>query len=129
MKIILGSFLFFCSLYVNAANTVTANTVTMTVDSSTPQFVVTLPSNPTTGYQWTVTTYYKKTLQLTRSTYLPPQTKLMGAGGQMTFTFAPIKGKAYPSSTKMTFTYARPWEHNKTGMVKQVTVNFKKNKK
>ena len=120
MKALLGGMLFFCSLCVNASNT-----VTMTVAPSSPQFVVTLPANPTTGYQWVVTTYDKKALKLTKSIYMPPQTKLMGAGGQMTFTFAPIKGKAYPSSTQMTFTYARPWEHNKSGTVKQITVNFK----
>ena len=120
MKALLGGMLLLCSLCVNAADA-----VTMTVAPNSPQFVVTFAANPTTGYQWVVTTYDKKVLKLTKSIYIPPQTKLMGAGGQMTFTFAPIKGKAYPSSTQMTFTYDRPWEHNNSGAVKQVTVNFK----
>ena len=102
-----------------------ANTLTMNVDPTNPQFVVELPSNPTTGYQWTVTTYDKTLLQMTSSHYVAPQTKLIGAGGKMIFTFAPVKGKAYPQSTQMLFTYVRPWEP-KSGTLKKVIINFTK---
>lgn len=118
MKALIASLLLFCSLCGHAAET-----STMTVDPSSTQFVVTLPSNPTTGYQWTATTYDKKLFNMTGSQYLPPQKQLIGAGGNMTFTFALIKGKSYPKSTQMVFTYARAWDP-KSGMVKTVTVNF-----
>lgn len=118
MKAIIGSLLLLCSLCGHAAET-----LTMTVDPSSTQFVVSLPSNPTTGYQWTATTYDKSLFNMTGSQFVPPKTKLIGAGGKMNFTFAPVKGKAYPKSTQMTFTYARAWDP-KSGMVKTVTVNF-----
>ena len=118
MKAILSGFLFFYSLFAHADNL-----TTMTVDSSNPKFVVTLPANPTTGYQWTVTNYDKKILMMTGSKFLAPRTRLMGAGGQMTFTFARVKGKSYPKSTQLSFTYARSWEP-KSATLKKVTVNF-----
>ena len=123
MRAILGGFLLLCSLGAQADD----NTV-ITVDSSSQQFVVTLPANPTTGYQWTVTSFDKKTFKMTASQFVSPRTRLIGAGGQMTYTFALIKGQSYPKSTQMSFTYARPWDP-KSGTLKQVTVNFNKNAK
>ena len=120
MKLILGGWLLLFSLWGNAAEIMTMN-----VDRSSTQFVVTLPSNPTTGFQWKVTKYDKMMLKMTGSHYIAPKTKLIGAGGQMTFTFAQIKGKSYPKSTQMLFTYGRAWEP-KGGSVKQVNVNFSK---
>ncbi len=123
MRANLGGMLLLCSSWGYAADT-----LTLYVDSSSPQFVVTLPANPTTGYQWTVSTYDKTMLRLTSSHYIVPKTKLIGAGGEMTFTFALNKGKAYPKATTMSFTYARSWEP-KSGTLKQVTVQFTKNNK
>jgi len=121
MKALIASLLLLCSLGGYAAGA-----TTMTVDPSSSQFVVTLPSNPTTGYQWSVTTYDKSILNMTGSQYVAPQKGLIGAGGNMTFTFTLIKGKSYTKSTKMVFTYARPWDP-KSRTVKTVTVNFKSN--
>lgn len=118
MKALIAGLLLFFSLCSHSAET-----STITVDPSSRQFVVTLPSNPTTGYQWTATTYNKSVFNMIASQYVPPQKKLIGAGGNMTFTFALIKGKSYPKSTQMVFTYARAWDP-KSGMVKTVTVNF-----
>lgn len=118
MRSIVAGLLLFCSIWGSAAGTLTIN-----VDPCSQQFMVTLPSNPTTGYQWTVTTYDKSILRMTNSHYSAPQTKLIGAGGNMIFTFALIKGKSYPKLTQMSFTYARPWDV-KSGTLKQVTVNF-----
>jgi len=120
MKSICGGLLLFFAVCGHAADT-----MNMSVDRGGSKFVVTLPSNPTTGFQWKVTTYDKKRLTLADSHFIAPQTKLMGAGGQMTFTFARVKGTSYPSSTKMLFTYARPWEA-KGGTVKTVVVHFSK---
>lgn len=120
MKAILCSWFFLCSIWGNAADT-----LTITVDPNSPQFVVTLPANPTTGYRWSVTKYDTVNLQMVSSRFIAPQTKRVGAGGNMTFIFAPAKGKAYPQSTQMVFTYARPWEST-SGTVKNVVVKFKK---
>ena len=116
MKLMLGCLLSLCSLFAYSADT-------LTINAKSNQFVVTLPSNPTTGYQWTATRYNKNLFHLLTSRYKAPQSKLMGAGGQMTFTFALNKGKSYPQQTPMVFTYARPWE-SKNGTVKPITIRF-----
>nr|WP_232220591.1 protease inhibitor I42 family protein [Legionella tunisiensis] len=61
--------------------------------------------------------YDKSFLQLIASHYISPQTKLMGAGGQMQFKFELVEGKIYPKNTSMLFKYARPWEPD-TGTLK-----------
>lgn len=100
-----------------------ANSV-MTVPANSPQFVVSLPANPTTGYQWGVTEYDTSQLVLVSGVYQAPQTKLVGAGGTMVFTFKPIAGKPYPASTLIRFEYARPWEKT-GGTEKTMEVQFK----
>ncbi|CDZ78174.1 putative secreted protein [Legionella massiliensis] len=118
MRIILGSLLLSFLVLANAADT-----MTLTIDKNQKDFLVTLPSNPTTGYQWTVVSFDKSFLELKASQYLPPKTKLIGAGGQMQFNFALIARKTYPASTTMQFKYLRSWEPE-TGTLKTVTVNF-----
>lgn len=97
----------------------------MTVDAAlqNDQFEVTLPANPTTGYQWSLKTYDKGLLNFVEGRYRGPKTRRIGAGGQMVFTFKINAGKVLPKSTKMTFVYARSWEPN-TAKPSQVTVNF-----
>jgi len=121
MKTILGGLL----LMLYSLCGYTADNKTMSVDSSRSKFVVSLPSNPTTGYQWKLITYDKKLLKLIKSQYVPPQTKLIGAGGNMAFTFARVKGQSYPKSTYITLTYGRSWEP-KNGTVTKMTINFVK---
>jgi inhibitor of cysteine peptidase len=87
------------------------------------QFQVKLPANPTTGFQWSIKKYDHNILELAGSLYIAPNTKLIGAGGEMVYTFKLIEGKAYPRSTKLEFTYARSWEPN-TATSQQVTVEF-----
>ncbi|WP_028389042.1 protease inhibitor I42 family protein [Legionella fairfieldensis] len=118
MRIILTGLLLIMSLLARANDT-----LTVTVDPAQPLFQVTLPSNPTTGYQWTVENYDPSLLNLKSSQYIAPQKKLMGAEGNMIFNFALTSGKAYPTSTTITFKYARPWESG-PGTLKTVTVNF-----
>lgn len=119
-KFILASLLLLSSVCASAAGT-----LMMKADPASEVFVVVLPANPTTGYQWTVTAYDKKLFKMTNSRYIAPQTKLIGAGGKMTFTFERLKGQSYPQSTAMTFTYARSWEP-KSAMLQPVTVQFTK---
>ncbi len=113
-----------CLLFLNSLATFSADTLTVNVDAHRRQFVITLPANPTTGYQWTVKQYDKTLLQLTNSQYHAPDTNLIGAGGQMTFTFSRAKHVTYPKSTTLLFCYARGWESG-SGMLKKVTVYFK----
>ena len=118
MNILLGVVLLGFSIIANAGDDLSMN-----VNSSDTSFVVKLASNPTTGYQWKVVQFDKDLLTLSSSQYQRPQTNLIGAGGQMFYTFTLNKGKSYPKKTKMVFKYERSWEPN-SGMVKNVTVNF-----
>lgn len=98
----------------------------LNIDTSSPQFTVTLASNPTTGYQWSVVDFNKNLFTLESAVYQRPQTKLIGAGGNMVFTFNLNKGKNYPSTSQMIFNYARPWESS-GGTIKKLSLNFKSN--
>lgn len=118
MRVFLGGLLLSFFLSVHAANSMAIN-----VDSHTKQFVIKLAANPTTGYQWTVKEYDKKLLNLSSSQYVAPDKKLIGAGGEMLFTFTLNKAKVYPKCTQIMFNYARPWDP-KSGTLKQVTVKF-----
>ena len=118
MKTLLSGLLLLCSLGSNAADV-----QTMKVDAGKPSFVIMLAANPTTGYQWTVKKYDTTVFKLTNSLYIAPQTNLVGAGGQMQYTFELNKGQIYPKTAKFLFNYARSWEPS-SGSVKQVTVNF-----
>ena len=118
MQALLGFFLFLNSFLAFSMDTMTVN-----VDVHSNPFVIKLPANPTTGYQWAVKQYDKTILKLSGSEYLAPQTKLVGAGGEMIFTFSRLKGVTYPKSMTMLFSYARSWEPN-SGTIKKVKVNF-----
>jgi len=118
IKALLVSLLGLCSLWVNAADTMTMN-----VDKSCSTFMVTLPANPTTGFQWTVTEYDKSLLNLKASQFIGQKTSRIGAGGQMRFTFELVKGQTYPQSTEIVFRYSRAWEPGSASSQK-VIVNF-----
>ncbi|OPY74035.1 MAG: Chagasin family peptidase inhibitor I42 [Syntrophorhabdus sp. PtaU1.Bin058] len=71
------------------------------------EFVLTLESNPTTGYRWQIADKPdEKIVRLIGSEYKAPDTKLVGAGGNEIWTFrAEGKGKA-----AINLIYVRPWE-------------------
>lgn len=119
MRILVSILFFMGSLIAYGADSMTLN-----VDTNSEQFQVKLPANPTTGFQWTVKHYDKTILQLSNSQYIAPQTQLMGAGGEMVFTFK-LVGTS-PKSTSLEFSYARSWEPN-SATLQQVNVEFKKN--
>ena len=101
--------------------------MTLNVSTKEPSFVVDLEANPTTGYQWSVVDYDKELLTLSDSVYTQSRPALIGSGGHMRYTFKLNKGKKYPDSTQINFKYARAWEKNNTGMLKQVIVHFNPN--
>jgi inhibitor of cysteine peptidase len=80
------------------------------VSAVKPSFMLQLKANPTTGYSWSTQNYNKKLLSLMSYQYLPPNSKLIGAGGISVWTFkvTPI-GLQQTMSTKINLLYARPW--------------------
>ena len=120
MNIFWGCILLGVSIVANAGDILSMN-----VNDSEKNFTVKLAANPTTGYQWTVVKFDKTFLTLSKSQYKRPQTNLIGAGGEMFFTFTLNEGKNYPEKTNMVFKYSRSWEPASATM-KNVTVNFVK---
>lgn len=116
---ILGFIFFSYSMMVQAEEPLSIH-----VNAAQKNFVISLAANATTGYQWSVVQFDKSILTLSSSVYQTPQTKLIGAGGQMLFTFALNKGRSYPRMMHLTFKYARSWEKEGSGSVQQVTVYF-----
>lgn len=102
-------------------------TETITVSPASPKFTISLPSNPTTGYSWSITGYDKQRLTLDSHRYLAPKGQRIGAGGTETWVF-----KAQPSlfkgtqATTIEFCYARPWEPPNQGIAHAFVVKPKK---
>lgn len=118
MKIVCSLVMLFFSLIAQAAD----DTMTMTIPEQQKQFQITLPANPTTGFQWTIKEFDRQLLRLKKSEYNAPVAKRMGAGGKMVFTFEKIKD-THPKQTEIVFQYARSWE-SKDGTLKRVTIDF-----
>jgi inhibitor of cysteine peptidase len=74
------------------------------------EFLIALPSNPTTGYSWTVRVA-GAAVESEGSAYQrrPVAPGVAGAGGQQIFA---LEAEARGSAT-LTFSYARPWEKGK----------------
>ena len=76
--------------------------------ASGSQFLIALPSNPTTGYSWTVHVSDPKNIEFEGSAYqpYPASEKMLGSGGQQIFVF-----EAHTAGTaSIMFGYARSWE-------------------
>ena len=71
-------------------------------------FMVTLCSNPSTGFQWSeVAEINDRTVLKQRDhEYTPPEGNLTGAAGEETWTFQALK----KGTTGITMEYSRPWE-------------------
>jgi len=118
MKLLTGFTMMMLSVFAHADEQMSMN-----VSKDQSSFVVNLAANATTGFQWSVGQFDKDLLTLSSSVYQSPDTKLIGAGGRILFTFSLNKGKTYPKTTELTFKYARSWE-KETGTVQKVTVSF-----
>ncbi len=71
------------------------------------EFKVELESNPTTGYDWKMTTTPDPDiLGLTQDSYDPPESSAMGAPGTRVWRFQALNA----GSTTIVFEYARSWE-------------------
>jgi inhibitor of cysteine peptidase len=119
MKSLIGYSMLALSALAHANDPLSVN-----VNKKESSFVINLPANPTTGYQWSVATFDKDLLTLSSGMYQKPDTQLIGAGGHMLYTFTLNAGKIYPKNTKIVFKYARPWEKKDAGSIQKVIVNF-----
>lgn len=68
-------------------------------------FVITLKSNPTTGYSWNAD-FDENFLSLVLQEYVPDNENLVGSGGVEKFTFTGLEA----GTTAITMNYKRPWE-------------------
>lgn len=68
-------------------------------------FTVTLPGNPTTGYQWTYSISRPDVVSM-RGSYVPPSIDIPGRGGTYTFYGRGMSR----GTTYITFYYGREWE-------------------
>jgi predicted secreted protein len=69
-------------------------------------FNISLDSNPTTGYIWTVD-FDSRFLNKTKEGYVSSQPRLIGSGGQQFFAFTPV----HVGKTTVSAVYKRPWEN------------------
>lgn len=120
--------LLFSVLTLYLANAYAGKSMGVTASCSEGAFVITLPANPTTGYQWAVPQFDSTKFKLKSQRYVAPKTRLMGAGGVTLFNFQVLNAKSCPKSTLMVFTYARSWDP-KSATHTTVNVKFIASKK
>lgn len=82
------------------------------VSSSQSSFELSLPANPTTGFNWQVSSMDSTKIKLVKSVYTPASASkhLVGGGGIMHFYFTVLPKLQRPTSTKIELIYVRPWE-------------------
>lgn len=71
---------------------------------------ITLPGNPTTGFEWNFQISDDTVLKQTHTEYIPDageDTDVAGSGGQYRWTFAAVK----PGEVSLTFAYAQSFEN------------------
>lgn len=73
------------------------------------RFLITLDTNPTTGYQWKfVAPWDEKVLTLLGETYVESPLERVGAGGTQAWWFKAVG----QGETTVSFKYIRPWERD-----------------
>lgn len=88
------------------------------------EFTVTLAENPTTGFSWQYEIQDKSAVKLVDDLYVPSNndTRIVGAGGMHSFTFACLKD----CETTVVLTYRRPWKGGETAEKRLITIKYKK---
>ena len=81
----------------------------MTVHASSLQVVFSLPTNPSTGYQWVLETYDKSVLNFQNKVY-KVSSQVMGAPGNMVWVFKLSHQSTVKKSTEIILKYKRPWQ-------------------
>ncbi len=67
---------------------------------------LTLDENPSTGFRWQIVTIDSDILELETTTFNPPQTQRVGAGGQAVWRFRAVRA----GSARLILSLYRPWE-------------------
>lgn len=101
-----------CSMVTLAANnTYDESHTNIVVTAEQPEFVVTLTSNPTTGYSWFLQAYNANLIIPIKRSFKAPDKKLLGAAGVESWTFR-VMPTAFtvPHQTSIHMIYKRPWE-------------------
>lgn len=85
--------------------------MTVTVTPSSPTAIISLPANPSTGYQWQVNDYNSQLMYPPTSRYVFEK-KIPGASGYTIWQFK-FKKSAFIKSqiTSVYLEYKRPWEN------------------
>jgi len=71
-------------------------------------FVITLASNPSTGYSWRLAERLPSMLKLQSKRYIPPKVQIIGGGGTEEWTFKSVRS----GRVTIILEYVRPWEKN-----------------
>ncbi len=89
----------------------TAPNQTITITKKSPEFIIQLKANPTTGYTWITKKYDQQLLILVNYHYIPPSLQMPGAGGNAEWYFR-AKPQAFVKSqtTIIHLLYARSWD-------------------
>lgn len=100
---------------------------TIVVKKTQPEFAITIQSNPTTGYSWSLKSYDANIIVPVSRKYFPAANKkLIGAGGYEKWIFrVRPEGFVVPQTTSLTLLYSRPWDQQgaQATNFKVVTVN------
>ena len=84
-------------------------------------FTIKMESNPTTGYGWQLSKALDNKISLVTNAYIPPDSKLCGAGGHEIWTFKAIG----EGQTEISMKYVRPWEKDQPARTNVYTVIVK----
>lgn len=107
-------------------NIYTENQTNISLTAKQPVFILKLASNPTTGYSWALGDYNYKQIKRVKHRYLPPTSKMMGAGGFEWWTFR-LKPAAFASNQPVVLkmVYRKPWEtaNGETQVVFKINVS------
>lgn len=85
------------------------------------RFTIMMRSNPTTGYGWQLSKALDNKITLVTNTYIPPDSKLCGAGGHEVWTFKAIG----EGQTEISMKYVRSWEKDQPAKTNVYTVIVK----
>lgn len=116
--------LLFCAQLAAADNatTLTDASKTIMVAKNSPQFSVSLPANPSTGYSWFMEKYDPRFVEVVNHVH-QPQSQVPGASGidVWTFKLTPITFTA-PHVLRINLLYARAWDVNTNPRMASFTV-------
>lgn len=95
------------------------------------ELYITLPANPTTGFEWTYEMEDPQALELVQQEYIPDPTpeQLVGKGGTWTAAFKALVNDAREAKeTKeavLRLKYLRPWE-DEADEIREITISISK---